>query len=68
VSQADEISARDGELAALCAGSAEASAAAMLMTQMLHLVVHGATWARPQTPQDVWLDLLTEVARDRVGA
>jgi hypothetical protein len=67
VSWADEISARNGELAALCAGSAEASAAAMLMTQMLHLAVHDATWARPESPQDVWLGLLEEVARDRVG-
>jgi len=32
-----------------------------LMTEMLHIAVHGDTWARPEEPKQVWLDLLTEV-------
>jgi hypothetical protein len=34
---------------------------AQLMAEMLHIAVHGSTWARPETPQQVWLDLLAEV-------
>jgi hypothetical protein len=32
-----------------------------LMIEMLHIAVHGDTWARPQSPEEVWLDLLAEV-------
>jgi hypothetical protein len=40
----------------------ELTEATQLMTEMLHIAVHGSTWARPETPQQVWLDLLAEVA------
>jgi hypothetical protein len=45
----------------------EMTDAAHLMTEMLHIAVHGDTWARPETPQRVWLDLLGEVAARRPG-
>lgn len=32
-----------------------------LMIEMLHIAVHGDTWARPESPQQVWLDLLARV-------
>lgn len=32
-----------------------------LMTEMLHIAVHGSTWARPESPQDVWRGLLGDV-------
>ncbi len=38
-----------------------------LMTGMLHIAVHGSTWARPETPRQVWLDLLAEVQRMRAA-
>ena len=38
-----------------------------LMTEMLHIAVHGSTWARPETPRQVWLDLLAEVQRMRAA-
>jgi hypothetical protein len=38
-----------------------------LMTEMLHIAVHGGTWARPESPQEVWLGLLAEVAAMREG-
>ena len=40
----------------------ELTEAVHLMTEMLHIAVHGETWARPESPQQVWLDLLREVA------
>ena len=33
-----------------------------LMTEMLHIAVHGSTWARAEEPRQVWLGLLREVA------
>lgn len=43
--------------------------AAQNLTAQLHIAVHGATWARPEPPEQVWRDLLAEVAtmRDRKG-
>jgi len=38
-----------------------------LMTGMLHIAVHGSTWARPETPRQVWLDLLAEVQQMRAA-
>lgn len=41
--------------------TSEMATAAQLMAQMLHIAVHGDTWARPQSPQQVWLGLLAKV-------
>jgi hypothetical protein len=35
--------------------------AAHLMTEMLHIAVHGSTWARPASPSEVWMSLLADV-------
>jgi hypothetical protein len=43
--------------------TAELAGVTHLMTEMLHIAVHGSTWARPESPQDVWLGLLAEVIR-----
>jgi len=40
----------------------EMSESAYLMTRQLHVAVHGRTWARPESTQQVWLDLLRKVA------
>lgn len=47
----------------------EMGEAAQNLTAQLHIAVHGATWARPESPEQVWRDLLAEVAtmRDRKG-
>jgi hypothetical protein len=42
--------------------TAELTEVTHLMTAMLDIAVHGDTWARPESPQDVWLGLLAEVA------
>lgn len=34
-----------------------------LMIEMLHIAIHGDTWARPESPAEVWLSLLAEVSR-----
>lgn len=39
----------------------ELNEATHLMTEMLHIAVHGETWAQPESPQQVWLDLLYQV-------
>lgn len=41
--------------------------AAHLVTEMLHIAVHGETWARPEPTADVWLGLLTDVIGLRRG-
>jgi hypothetical protein len=43
--------------------------AAWNMTAQLHIAVHGATWARPASPEQVWQRLLAEVIamRDESG-
>lgn len=41
----------------------ELTEATHLMTEMLHIAVHGNTWARSESPEQVWLDLLAEVWR-----
>jgi len=40
----------------------EMSEGAYLMTRQLHIAVHGDSWARPESTQRVWLDLLRKVA------
>ena len=40
----------------------EMSEAAYLMTRQLHIAVHGDTWARAESTERVWLDLLRKVA------
>lgn len=45
--------------------TAELGEALHLMTEMLHIAVRGDTWARPETPQEVWLGLLAEVRERR---
>jgi hypothetical protein len=47
----------------------EMSEAAQNLTAQLHIAVHGATWARPETPEQVWRGLLAEVMamRDSTG-
>ena len=39
-----------------------------LMTEMLHIAVHGSTWARPEAPRQVWLDLLAEVQQMKAAS
>jgi hypothetical protein len=49
----------------------EMGEAAQLMAQMLDIAVNGDTWARPKSPQQVWLGLLAkvrEMAAVRSGA
>lgn len=41
----------------------ELTEATHLMTEMLHIAVHGETWARSESPEQVWLGLLGEVSR-----
>lgn len=55
----------DDQLAALHRDhpSSELTDATHLMTAMLHIAVHGSTWARPETPRQVWLGLLADVLR-----
>lgn len=48
--------------------TAEMVEAAQLMAQMLHIAVHGDTWARPESPAEVWLNLLSEVSGRRQPA
>ncbi len=43
----------------------EANTVADYMTRQLHIAVHGSTWARPESPRDVWLGLLSTVIADR---
>jgi hypothetical protein len=45
--------------------TAELGEALHLMTEMLHIAVHGDTWARPESPQEVWLGLLAGVCERR---
>jgi len=45
--------------------SSEADEIARLMVQQLHIAVHGDTWARPESPRQVWLQLLREVVTAR---
>ena len=41
--------------------TAEMGELAYLMTRQLHIAVHGGTWARPRSTEQVWLDLLRTV-------
>lgn len=41
--------------------TSEMGDAAWNMTAQLHIAVHGATWARPESPEQVWRGLLAEV-------
>jgi hypothetical protein len=43
----------------------ELTEATHLMIEMLHIAVYGETWARPESPQKVWLGLLGEVVRQQ---
>ena len=43
----------------------EANAAVGYMVRQLHIAVHGDTWARPESPRDVWLGLLSTVIANR---
>jgi hypothetical protein len=44
----------------------EMGEAALNMTKQLHVAVYGATWARPDSPEQVWQSLLAEVLAMRV--
>lgn len=46
----------------------EMSEAAQNLTAQLHIAVHGATWARPETPEQVWRGLLAEVMAARTAS
>lgn len=60
----ESIRALDEQLSAL----PPADATAGLMVRMLHIAVHGETWARPDSPRQVWLSLLGEVVALREAA
>jgi hypothetical protein len=64
-----EIEAIDADLASLLAdpatSRANVDAALLLMISMLHVAVYGSTWARPESPREVWRGLLAEVIRAR---
>jgi hypothetical protein len=48
--------------------TAEMGEAAQNMITQLHIAVHGITWARPESPEQVWERLLAEVIAMRERA
>jgi hypothetical protein len=54
-----EIEVLDDELAALLDDAPPGTGEIVLrMVQQLHIAVHGSTWARPDSPREVWRGLL----------
>lgn len=62
-----ELDSLQGELRELHRAhpTSEMQEAARNMTAQLHIAVHGATWARPQSTEEVWQDLIAKVAAMR---